>query len=133
VVGASPGTALASTTDGWEAYSPERLRALRAEGKPVFVNLTASWCITCLVNERVALHTDRVESAFQQAGVVRMKGDWTRGDPRITALLAEQGRSGVPLYLMYPAQGGAPVLLPQLLTPDIVVDAINGARPERAS
>jgi thiol:disulfide interchange protein DsbD len=133
--GASVGAANASPASltGWEPYSPERLQALRAEGKPVFVNLTASWCITCLVNERVALHTDRVEAAFVEAGVVRLKGDWTRGDPRITALLAEQGRSGVPLYLMYPASGGAPVLLPQLLTPDIVVEAIHGARPDRAS
>ncbi len=117
---------------GWEAYNPERLRQLRSEGRPVFVNLTASWCITCLVNERVALNTSRVEEAFAAATVTRMKGDWTRGDARITQLLSEHGRSGVPLYLMYPAKGGAPVLLPQLLTPDIVVDAIAAARPDRA-
>jgi thiol:disulfide interchange protein DsbD len=115
-----------ASSDGWEPYSPERLQALRDQGKPVFVNLTAAWCITCLVNERVALGTERVESAFALAKVTRLKGDWTRRDERITRLLAEHGRSGVPLYLYYPAgAGSAPTLLPQLLTPDLVVAVLD--------
>lgn len=119
---ATPQTATAHA--GWEPYSPERLASLRQEGKPVFVNLTADWCITCLVNERVALSPSHVDEAFRAAGITRLKGDWTRGDERITQLLAEHGRSGVPLYLFYPAQG-EPQVLPQLLTPDLVLAALK--------
>ncbi len=111
-----------------EPYSPERLAELRAQGKPVFVNLTASWCITCLVNERVALSTPQVKTAFQSQGVTYLKGDWTRQDPRITELLARHGRSGVPLYLFYPAgPGDEAQVLPQLLTPGIVTAAVQGS------
>ncbi|MBB3196800.1 thiol:disulfide interchange protein [Roseateles terrae] len=111
-----------------EPYSPERLAALRAQGKPVFVNLTASWCITCLVNERVALSTPEVKTAFQSQGITYLKGDWTRQDPRITELLARHGRSGVPLYLFYPAgPGDEAQVLPQLLTPGIVTAAVSGS------
>ncbi|MET0336019.1 MAG: thioredoxin family protein, partial [Rhizobacter sp.] len=111
---------------GWEPYTPERLAALRQEGKPVFVNLTADWCITCLVNERVALSPSHVDDAFRTAGITRLKGDWTRGDERITKLLAEHGRSGVPLYLFYAAgPGGEPRVLPQLLTPDLVLAVLT--------
>jgi thiol:disulfide interchange protein DsbD len=118
----------AASRDGWEAYSPQRLEALRAAGQPVFVNLTAAWCITCLANERVALSTDQVEAAFIGAGIVRLKGDWTRRDERITELLTAHGRSGVPLYLFYPAgRGSQAVVLPQLLTPQTVLAAIDSA------
>lgn len=111
-----------------EAYSPERLAELRAQGKPVFVNLTASWCITCLVNERVALSTPEVKAAFQTHGITYLKGDWTRQDPRITELLTQHGRSGVPLYLFYPAGSGEQAqVLPQLLTPGIVTSAVQGS------
>ncbi len=109
-----------------EPYTPERLAQLRAQGKPVFVNLTASWCITCLVNERVALSTDEVRQAFEQQGVTYLKGDWTRQDPRITELLKQHDRSGVPLYLFYPAgTGNGAQVLPQLLTPGIVTTALR--------
>ena len=109
-----------------EPYSPERLAELRAQGKPVFVNLTASWCITCLVNERVALSTEEVRGAFEQQGVTYLKGDWTRQDPRITELLKQHDRSGVPLYLFYPAGTGSDAqVLPQLLTPGIVTTALR--------
>lgn len=121
----------ARLASGWTPFTPQRLAALRAEGRPVFVNLTAAWCITCLVNERVALDVERIDRAFVQAGITRLKGDWTRGDPRITALLAEHGRSGVPLYLMYPAGGGAAAVLPQILTPDAVEAAIRAASGDR--
>jgi thiol:disulfide interchange protein DsbD len=110
-------------------YTAERLQALRAGGKPVFVNLTASWCITCLVNERVALNGQAVGAAFHRAGVTYLKGDWTSQDERITALLAQFGRSGVPLYVFYPAGAESrPVVLPQLLTPGIVLDAVGAGR-----
>jgi thiol:disulfide interchange protein len=123
---ASPSTTATAAHEGWEPYTPERLASLRQEGKPVFVNLTADWCITCLVNERVALSPQRVDEAFRHAGITRLKGDWTRGDERITRLLAEHGRSGVPLYLFYPAGAqGEPQVLPQLLTPDLVLAALK--------
>lgn len=123
----SPGAAADTAHTREEPYSPERLAELRAQGKPVFVNLTASWCITCLVNERVALSTPEVKAAFQTQGITYLKGDWTRQDPRITELLARHGRSGVPLYLFYPAGSGQEVqVLPQLLTPGIVTTAVQG-------
>jgi thiol:disulfide interchange protein DsbD len=90
----------------------------------VFVNLTAAWCVTCLVNERVALAPAEVQRAFDRLGVARLTGDWTRQDPEISAFLQAQGRDGVPLYLYYPA-GGKPVrVLPQILTPSSVLAAL---------
>jgi thiol:disulfide interchange protein DsbD len=107
-----------------EAWSPERVEALRAEGKPIFVNFTAAWCVTCKVNEGVAF-TPRVSAAFAERGIAYLKADWTNRDDIIAAALAEHGRAGVPLYLYYPA-GGEPSVLPQLLTEGIVLDAIDG-------
>ena len=111
----------------WQAYSPERLQQLRASGTPVFVNLTADWCLTCLANERLTLHTEEVEQAFDDYQVVTLKGDWTNRDPQITALLTEYGRSGVPLYLWFPAEAsGKAEILPQLLTPGRLIESISG-------
>jgi thiol:disulfide interchange protein len=110
-----------------EPYDPVRLAAYRAAGEPVFVNFTAAWCITCLANERVALSTETVARRFGEFGVRYMKGDWTRRDPVITEALAAYGRSGVPLYLYFAPGGAEAVVLPQLLTPDIVLDAVAGA------
>ena len=111
-----------------EAWSAPRLAALRAEGRPAFVNLTAAWCISCKVNERVAIHTDAVQRAFATAGVAQLTGDWTRGDAAITALLREHGRDGVPLYLLYPAGGGPAVILPQILTEGMLLTALAAPR-----
>ncbi len=111
-----------------QAWSPERVVALQAEGRPVFVNFTAAWCITCLANERVALSRQEVKDAFAELKVVYLKADWTNRDSRIAFALAEQGRAGVPLYLFYPGgKGGQPEILPQLLTPDMVVSAARRA------
>ncbi|UCV06028.1 protein-disulfide reductase DsbD family protein [Dechloromonas denitrificans] len=105
----------------WQPYSAERLRELRQAGKPAFVNMTAAWCISCLVNERVALSDSSVIEAFKASGIVYLKGDWTNQDRQITAYLGEFGRSGVPLYVYYPPGADSkPVVLPQLLTPDTV-------------
>jgi thiol:disulfide interchange protein/DsbC/DsbD-like thiol-disulfide interchange protein len=133
-IGLSMATA-ADTSDssaGSEAALPNegpftqgRLDALKAEGKPVFVNLTAAWCITCKVNERVALRTNKVAQAFRSAGITYLKGDWTRANPEITALLEHFGRAGVPLYLYYPPNGAEPRILPQLLTAGILLDEIK--------
>lgn len=109
----------------WEPFATERLEALRSAGQPVFVNFTAAWCITCLLNERTALSTDPVQSAFHAHGVTYLKGDWTQQDPEITRVLQQHGRSGVPLYLYFPGERHSPpIVLPQLLTPGIVIDVI---------
>jgi thiol:disulfide interchange protein DsbD len=108
-----------------EAFSPARLAALRAEGRPVFVNLTAAWCVTCLVNERVAIRNDTVQRAFAARHVAYLRGDWTRQDPEISEFLREQGRDGVPLYLYYPPHAAAAEILPQILTETTVLEAVE--------
>lgn len=120
----APGGRTAAREGGAEPYSQARLDALRADGKPVFVNLTAAWCITCLVNERTALSAEPVREALRSRGVTYLKGDWTNRNPEITRLLEQHGRSGVPLYLLYPERG-EPVLLPQILTEATVLDTLS--------
>jgi thiol:disulfide interchange protein/DsbC/DsbD-like thiol-disulfide interchange protein len=112
----APGTSVQPDSGGAEAFSPARLAALRAQGRPVFVNMTAAWCVTCLVNERVAIATGPVQRAFAAADVAYLKGDWTRQDPAITTFLQQNGRDGVPLYVFYPAHAAQPQVLPQILT-----------------
>ena len=95
-------TAGVAAEAGVEPFSDARLQQLRAEGRPVFVNMTAAWCVTCLVNERVALAPAAVRQAFAAHGVTYLKGDWTRQDPAISGFLREHGRDGVPLYVLFP-------------------------------
>ncbi|MGO9546449.1 MAG: protein-disulfide reductase DsbD family protein [Rhodomicrobium sp.] len=108
-----------------ERFTQARLDELKTQGRPVFVNLTAAWCITCKVNERVALKSSEVAQAFQDNGIVYLKGDWTKANPEITALLEHFGRAGVPLYLFYPGHGAQPHVLPQILTAGAVLDEIK--------
>ena len=122
---AAAGQVQAAQAEGAEPYTPARLASLRAENRPVFVNMTAAWCVSCLVNERVALSPSAVRDAFAARGVAYLKGDWTRGDPAVTAYLREHGRDGVPLYVFYPAGPGAPTVLPQILTETAVLDQLN--------
>jgi thiol:disulfide interchange protein DsbD len=117
--------------DGWQRFSRERLNQAVAAGKPVFVDFTAAWCITCLVNERVALELPDVRRAFEQAGVVKLKGDWTNRDPEITSLLKELGRAGVPLYLFWAPGAAQPKLLPQVLTESIVLSELSSIQQTR--
>src|SRR5690606_38923326 len=87
------------------------------KNQPVFVNLTADWCITCLANEKAVLELDSTEAVFAKHNITALKGDWTNTDPEITKLLNQYGRSGVPLYLWYPAgKGSRAIVLPQILT-----------------
>jgi len=116
---------VAQVTRG-EAYSAAKLAAYRASGRPVFVDATAAWCITCLVNEEAVLSKGPVQSAFAARKVVYMVADWTNQNPEITSLLKENGRSGVPLYLYYPPGGAAPKILPQILTEAGVMAALEG-------
>lgn len=106
-----------------QAFSRQKLATLLAEKRPVFVNMTAAWCITCMVNERTALGTESVQAAFRDRNIVYLKGDWTNQDPEITAVLEQHGRSGVPLYLYY--ANGQSIVLPQILTPAIVLQHLD--------
>ncbi len=112
----------------YEVWSPQRLADLRADGRPVLVNFTAAWCVTCQVNDRTALSTRAVAEALKSADAVYLKADWTRKDAVIEAELARYGRAGVPLYLVYDARGGEPAVLPQILTESLVVRALEHAR-----
>jgi thiol:disulfide interchange protein DsbD len=118
-----------------EAWTPARHAELRAAGRPVLVNMTAAWCITCLANERVALASERFQADLERHGITYLKGDWTHRDPAITAYLARYGRNGVPLYVVYPRGTGDGEVLPQLLTPDLVSQALAraGSGPAPAS
>ena len=100
------------------------LDEIQAEGRPVFVNMTAAWCITCLANEQTTLSTERVEQALRDNDITYMKGDWTNEDPEITAILEHFNRPSVPLYVLYPGDSSKePIILPQILTPGMVADA----------
>jgi thiol:disulfide interchange protein DsbD len=118
-----------------EVYNADRLQQYLNAGDPVFVNFTADWCITCLANERVALSSGQVKAAFETHGVRYMKGDWTNRDGAITAMLQKFGRSGVPLYLYYPAGAGADAVqvLPQILTPSKIVEVLSSTPPRQAA
>jgi thiol:disulfide interchange protein DsbD len=109
----------------WQPYSSEKVATLAAAGRPVFVDFTAAWCVTCQVNERVVLSRDDVLDAFRKRGVTLLRADWTRRDPEIAQALADLGRSGVPAYVLY-MPGRAPQLLPELLTPERVRAALDG-------
>lgn len=110
-----------------EPFSQRRLDQLQAAGTPVFVNMTAAWCITCKLNEQVALSTERTARALAERGFVYLKGDWTLRDAEITRFLERFGRSGVPLYVVYRGDDQSPLVLPQLLTETIVLEAIEGS------
>ena len=121
-----PVDSLVRSNSEWQAYTPQTLAELRTQGTPVFLNITADWCITCLANENVTLNTDVVKQAMKASGVVYLKGDWTNRNAMITALLKEHGRTGIPLYVAYPADSQKPgILLPQILSQDIVIDALQ--------
>ncbi len=117
----------AATAEGEVAYSAERLQALRDEGRVVFVNMTADWCVTCKANERRVLARAPFREALQTAGATYMVGDWTDVDDHIGAYLAKHNAVGVPLYVVYPADGGEGEVLPAILTDAIAVSALERA------
>lgn len=119
-----PGTETQSAGD-IQAYSEENLAALLADNETVFAYFTAEWCITCKVNEQVALFTDETQALFADRGVRMLKGDWTNRNAEIANLLAEYGRAGVPLYLLFANGSSEAVILPEILTPGIIADAVN--------
>ena len=98
--------------------------SLRSNQYKVFVNFTADWCITCKVNEAIVFNKDSVKKTLSKNNIIYLEADWTRKDPEIASILASYGRTGVPLYLLFPAQGD-PIILPQLLTEDLLINYLN--------
>jgi thiol:disulfide interchange protein DsbD len=119
-----------ATHGDWIPFSVETLEAEVAAGNTVFIDFTAAWCMTCKVNEATVINSDEVQSRFEELGVVTLLGDWTSRDETITRILRKYGRSGVPFYAVFP--GGRidePIVLPEVITRSIVIDALNEAGP----
>ncbi len=119
-VAASPAAA-----NGWQPFTPDRLASELQQGHAVFIDFTAEWCITCKFNESTVLETEAVRSAFSQRQIVKLKADWTNGDPAVTKMLKQFGRPGVPLYVLYPGGAAQPYVFPELLTKNIVLQKLE--------
>ena len=122
-----PPSSASVTEDGVVAYSPQKLAELRAAGTPVFVDMTADWCVTCKANEHTVLDTQRFRDLLQRTGAVYMKGDWTDVNPAISAFLAQYNSPGVPLYVVFPKHGGPGRQLSTVLTSSMVEQALTDA------
>jgi thiol:disulfide interchange protein len=109
----------------WQPFTPERLQAELDQGHFVFVDFTAAWCLTCKFNEANVLESSAVREAFQRHAIVKLKADWTNGDPVITKLLQQFGRPGVPLYVLYPGKSDQPIVFPELLTKSILLEKLE--------
>ena len=109
----------------WQKYDKQKVDSLLINGKPVFIDFTAAWCLSCQVNERVALNNKEVADKFKELGITTFKGDWTNKDEEITKALASYGRNSVPLYILYDGENAEPKKLPEILTKSIVLDALN--------
>ena len=128
------GTGTTASTDGWQAFTPEKLEAELTQGRAVFIDFTAAWCVTCKFNEKTVLESASVREAFARRGIVKLKADWTNADPAITKILQQFGRPGVPLYVLYPAGKSAePIILPELLTKNIVLEQLETVAPRVAA
>ncbi len=126
----APGSRLPASGSDWQPFTPALVAQSRAQGKPVFIDFTASWCLSCQVNERLILNRADVQQRLRDSGAVLIRADWTNQDPDITQTLAALGRSGVPTYALYPADPSAPAhVLPEVLTPGIVISALNSLPP----
>ncbi|MBK9115764.1 MAG: thioredoxin family protein [Betaproteobacteria bacterium] len=129
---AAPGGGKATAGDPWQPFSPALVAELTAAGRPVFVDFTAAWCVTCQVNKRLVLNDRAVKDAFAKSGIELVRADWTRRDPVITQALAALGRQGVPVYVLY-IPGREPMLLPEVLQTQVVLDALAMAGAPRAA
>jgi thiol:disulfide interchange protein DsbD len=120
----STGVDATASTAAWQTWSPQRVTEALAAGRPVFVDFTAAWCVSCQANKKLVLDRDGIVKAMADRGVLRLRADWTQRDPAITAELARHGRSGVPLYLLFEPASRAPRVLPELLTTGMVLEAM---------
>ena len=118
---------------GWQPFTPERLQSELEQGRTVFVDFTAAWCLTCKFNEANVLEAQDVKDAFQRHAIVKLKADWTNGDPAITKLLQQFGRPGVPLYVLYPAKNEEPIVFPEVLTKSMLLDKLETVASRVAS
>ena len=117
----------------WQPFTPERLHNELEQGRTVFVDFTAAWCLTCKFNEASVLEAQDVQEAFKRHGIVKMKADWTNGDPVITKILQQFGRPGVPLYVLYPAKNEEPIVFPEVLTKGMVLEKLETIASKVAS
>lgn len=123
---------LPAHSDEWEPFDPDRIQTLQSQGVPVFVDFTASWCLTCQANH-LTLSTAKVSDEMKKRGVVRMKADWTNKNGTIAKELEKHGRSGVPLYVLYGRDNKGPAILPQTLTPQTVIDSLDAKIPTQVN
>jgi thiol:disulfide interchange protein DsbD len=124
---------IAQLDGDWQPFTPERLQKELDHGRAVFLDFTAAWCITCKFNEKSVLESGAVRESFQRHGIVKLKADWTNGDPAITRLLQQFGRPGVPLYVLYPGKSAEPVVFPELITKNMILDKLEIVSPNVAS
>jgi thiol:disulfide interchange protein len=117
----------------WIPFTPQRLERELKQGRAVFVDFTAAWCLTCKFNEATVLESAAVREAFQRRGIVKIKADWTNADPAITKILKQFGRPGVPMYVLYPGNNAEPILFPELLTQNLVLEKLETVSPQIAA
>jgi thiol:disulfide interchange protein len=121
------------TVGGWQPFTPQLLEAELKQGHAVFVDFTAAWCLTCKFNEANVLEAGAVRDAFQRHGITKIKADWTNADPAITKILKQFGRPGVPMYVLYPGNHAEPILFPELLTQNLILEKLETVSPHVAA
>jgi thiol:disulfide interchange protein DsbD len=126
-------TAETQTKGGWQPFTPQLLESELRQGRAVFVDFTAAWCLTCKFNEASVLESSAVRDAFQRHGIVKIKADWTNADPAITKILKQFGRPGVPMYVLYPGKNAEPILFPELLTQKLILEKFETVSPQVAA
>ncbi len=121
------------TIGGWKPFTPQLLESELKQGNAVFVDFTAAWCLTCKFNEANVLDSAPVREAFERHGITKIKADWTNADPEITKILKQFGRPGVPMYVLYPGNHAEPILFPELLTKNMILEKLETVSPHVAS